>query len=207
MPRWYKRLWGWINPPLQALIRIAIIIAALSFLQRVDPTIDGRINHEAKTLTIATSFLPVTVQIYAFRFEINNLVDAVGHVSVNSEEPIDAIGTRGFILGKQTIWPWRGSITIDLKQANGLTFKKLSPQPLHQEGLYCLAIEALNPLSNQSVIQLILTSETMFPLSTFGPMPPNAGMGGGYKAWQNVEQVEQRVKSDCRAMYDRVRGR
>jgi hypothetical protein len=203
MPRWYERLWGWINPPLRALFQVAIIIAAASFVQQQEPDIDRRIDHESKVLTIAsTGFAPLAVRVYAIRFEINYLVDAASHISLNTQEPIATVYTRGFVLEGTTWWH---PLAVDLKQSNGLTFATWSPETVpHQAGLYCLAVEARNILSNRSVIDLVLTPEMMFPASIFGPISRASVFGGGYP--KSLLAVEQQVKSDCRALYDKVRG-
>jgi hypothetical protein len=202
MPRWYERLWGWINSLLGSVFQLTVIIAAVTFLQQLEPVIDRSIDHETKVLTVAsTGFVPMTVRVYAIRFEINYLIDAANHIALNAQEPIAGISTRGFVL-EGTTW-WR-PLAVDLKRSNGLTFTTWPSELSRQAGLYCLAVEARNPLSNRSVIEPILTPEMMFSASVFGPMSRKSGMGGGYP--KDLLAVEQQVKSDCRALYDKVRG-
>src|SRR5262249_50306531 len=159
-PRWYVRLWAWIKSALRVLFQVAIFIAALTFLQRQEPTITPSIDHQTKALTIAGSgFAPLTVRVYAIRFEINYLLaDEGSHIALNAQDPISAVYTHGFVLEGTT---WLRPLAVDLRKSN-LTFTTWPPEttaPPRQAGLYCLAIEARNLLSNQSVIEPVLTPE------------------------------------------------
>jgi hypothetical protein len=196
-------IWGWFGPPLQAVFQIAVIFAALTFVQQQETLTVRSVDHGTKVLKIASVGLsPLMVRVYAIRFEINNLVDAANHVQLNAEDPIAGISTRGFVLEGTTWWQ---PLTVDLKKSVGLTFttwpREITPR---QEGLYCLVIEARSPLSNRSTIEPLLTPELLFPASLFGPMSSNASMGGGYP--KGLLAVERQVKSDCLALYDKVRG-
>jgi hypothetical protein len=174
----------------------------VSFVQQQEPDIDRKIDRESKVLSIAsTGFVPLAVRVYAIRFEINYVIDAANHIALNAQEPIAGISTRGFVF-EGTSW-WRPH-AVDLKQSNGLTFTTWPSEPSRQTGLYCLAVEARNILSNHSVIDLVLTPEMMFPASLFGPISRASALGGGYPT--SLLAVEQQVKSDCRALYHKVRG-
>jgi len=205
IPRWYERIWAWINPPLRAVLQISIILAALTFLQSQEPLIDRRIDHQDKVLSIARAgFSPVKIAIYAISFEINLIVDEANHVSLNVQDPIKAVSTRGFILEK-TLWaPWSSQVVFNLRSNNRLEFEDWSAGEISKsEHLYCLAIETRNLLSNRFTVDTVLTPKRMFSASLFGPMSRSSALGGGYP--KALLTIEAQIKSDCRALYDKAR--
>ena len=191
-----RRAWG-------AVFQIAIFIAALSFLQRQQPVLDRRIDHGTKVLTIARAGIsPLRLRVFAVKFDINFDTDNSGHAILNSAKPIGGFSTRG-LLFEQTLWlPW-SEIRLDLKTLPRIPFDEWRggdlPSPY---GVYCLEIEARNVLSNQSVVEPVLTPVLRFSASLFGPIGSGA-MGGGYP--DPMDAAEAQIKSECLALYDKMR--
>ena len=202
-PRWYQRAWLFAASVWRAFFQIAIVLAALTFLQGQQPVLDRRIDHGSKVLTISRAgFSPLVVRIFAIKFDVNFDRDATGHASLNSAKPISGISTRGLLL-KQTLWiPW-STMRVDLKSYPQLPFDEWKggdlPSPY---GVYCLEIEARNVLSNQSIVEPVLTPEQTFSASMFGPMGLGGTMGGDPKP---LLAAEAQIKSDCLALYDKMR--
>ncbi len=205
IPRWYERIWAWINPPLRAALQLSIILAALTFLQSQEPLVDRRIDHQNKVLSIARAgFSPTAITVYAISFQINLTIDQANHVSLNAQDPIRAVSTRGSILEK-TLWaPWSSQVVFNLRSNNRLEFEDWRAGELAtSEDLYCLAIETRNLLSNRYTVDTVLTPKRMFSASLFGPMSRSSGLGGGYPKALLI--IEAQIKSDCRALYDKAR--
>jgi hypothetical protein len=182
---------------------VAILFAALTFLQKQEPLLERRLDHESKILTISRAgFAPLHVQVYASTFVVNFVRDDRGHTSINSSAPISAVYTNGRLL-ERTLWfPW-SQMREDLKNVGRLDFDEWMAETPTQFDVYCLAIDARNMLSNQSVIELVLTPRLRFRASIFGPIPQSGALGGGYP--KDLFAVEALIKNDCRTLYDKVR--
>lgn len=204
LPLWYERFWAWIEPVLRALFQISIILASLSFLQKQDPQLVRKLDHETKVLTLKNAGLsPIHIQIYAFKFDINLSTDNAGHLSINAKDPIGGVGSVGSILETTSWLPW-SEIKLDLAANTLLKFKRWDADgPNSFESVYCFATEATNLLSNQSNVETILTPQIMFSASHFGPISRNSAFGGGYP--KTLMATEAQIKLDCRALYDKVR--
>jgi hypothetical protein len=204
IPRWYERIWAWVNPLLKAVLQISIILAALTFLQRQEPLIDQKIDHQSKLLRITRAgFSPVKVSVYAITFDINLIVDDKNHVSLNTRDLVKSANTRGFVLEK-TLWaPWRSELVLDLQRNSTLEFQDWDfTETPELERLYCLAVEVRTLLSNQFVIAPILTPARKFSASLFGPMSRSSALGGNPR---ELLTAEAEIMSDCRALYAKVR--
>jgi hypothetical protein len=201
--RWYHRAWPIAAGLWRAIFQVAIFIAALAFLQAQQPLLDRRIDHGTKILTISRAgFSPIKVRIFAIEFDVNFDRDATGWASLNSAKPINSISTRGLLL-EQLLWrPW-SSMSVDLKSYAQLPFEEWKGEIPSPYGVYCLALEARNVLSNQSVVEQVLTPQQKFPASMFGPMGLGGAMGGGYP--NPLFVAEAQIKSECLALYDKMR--
>lgn len=193
-----KKVWG-------AIFQIAVFIAVLSFVQAQQPTLDRTIDHRDKILTLSKGLLNFSllhVRIFAVEFDVNFDRDAAGHASINSAKPVSGVSTRGALFEK-TVWvPWH-STRVDLKNYGQLPFDEWKSGDLPSPyGLYCLAIEMRNVLSNQSTVELVLTPKQKFAASIFGPMGSGGAMAGDPAPFL---AAEAQIKSECLALYDKMR--
>ncbi len=197
-----QRIWSFIKAAWSWIFQIAIFIAVLTFLQGQQPVLDRRIDHESKLLTIARAgFAPLNVRVFGVEFDVNFDRDAAGCVSINSAEPIKGASTRG-LLFQQIMWiPW-STTRVDLKSYPQLPFDEWEGNLPSPYGVYCRAIEARNVLSNQSVVEPVITPKMKFAASMFGPMGLG-GMGGGNP--KHLLDAEAQIKSECLALYDKMR--
>jgi hypothetical protein len=183
-----------------AIFQFAVFVAVLSFLQTQQPLIQRRIDHQNKILTITrTGFSPLRVRIFANAFDVN-FDRATAHASLDSAKPIAAVSTRG-LLTEQTLWmPW-STMRVDLARDTQLPFDEWKGDLPSPYVVYCLEIEARNMLSNQSVVEAVLTPKVKFATSLFGFMGP--GVLGGDPS--SLLATEAQIKSECLAMYEKMR--
>jgi hypothetical protein len=199
-----QRAWSFIKAAWRAIFQIAILLAVLAFLQGQQPALDRAVDHGSKILTLSKGpldFSLLHVRVFAIEFDVNFDRDATGHASINSAKPIKSTSTRG-LLFEQTLWiPW-STTRVDLKSYSQLPFDEWKGDLPSPYGVYCLAIEARNELSNQSVVEPVITPKLKFSASMFGPMGLGA-MGGGDP--KPLLDAEAQIKSECLALYDKMR--
>lgn len=201
-PRWHRRVWSLAKSGWRAFFQIAVVLAALTFLQGQQPVLDRSIDHGSKILSIGRAgFSPLYVRIFGVEFFINFDRDAAGHELLNATKPISGFGTRGFLY-QQTLWlPW-SKIRLDLQGLKNLSFDEWRGDFPSPYGVYCFEIEARNVLSNQLTVEPVLTPSVKLSASLFGPMGTAEVVG----SYPNVLLVaEAQIKSDCHALYEEMR--
>jgi hypothetical protein len=96
--------------------------------------------------------------------------------------------------------PW-STMRVDLARDTQLPFDEWKGDLPSPYVVYCLEIEARNMLSNQSVVEAVLTPKVKFATSLFGFMGP--GVLGGDPS--SLLATEAQIKSECLAMYEKMR--
>jgi hypothetical protein len=192
----------WLLKAIPTIAQISIVLAALTFFQQQEPSIEIGINHETKMLSLRNAGLtPVNLRAYALEFGINQIVGADHHLSINKDDPIKSLYTRGAIIQSTTIWPF-ATLTQDLTKSTQLQFDEWKGQN-PDLATYCIAFESKTLLGSKSITQILLTPKLKFSASLFGPLPNNSGFGGGYP--KTLLAVEKQIREDCLTIFEKTR--
>jgi hypothetical protein len=195
----WLRQWPWIIGTVIAII--ALVIAALAFLQQQEPSIEMRVDHQTKILSLSnSSMVPVTVRAWAVEFGINLILDAQQHALINKDDPIKSFSTHGAIIPASTIGPL-ATLTRDLTQFPQLKFDEWTGQEPDWT-VYCIAFEEKSWLG-KTTVDTLLTPKLKFSASPFGPLPRNSAMGGGYP--KTLLALEKQMKTDCLTILEKSR--
>jgi hypothetical protein len=100
------------------------------------------------------------------------------------------------------LWFPTSELNIDLERESILKFKEADPFT-NVLTVYCLAIDARNVISNQSVVETLLTQKSLFSVSAFSPIGAIEALGGGYNA--RFFAAERLMNSECRTHHEKVR--
>jgi hypothetical protein len=201
-PSVLQRAWSVFVTALSIVFQISVIIAVFTFFQRQEPKIERNIDHETKVLEIGRAgYAPLALNVYAVSFDLPLRKDDRGHIFLDPAVPIQSVGTHGKVGGAE-LWYPTSKLIIDLRRSP-LKFSADEPLGSSPMTVYCLVIEARNLLSNQSVVETVLTQNSLFPVSMFGPIGSKGSMGGGYNA--TFFGVERLINSECRSLYEKIR--
>jgi hypothetical protein len=198
----WRRICGGFAVALSLVFQTSVIIAAFAFVQGQEPQLENSIDQETKALHVGhAGFAPASLKIYAIAFDLPLISDERGRPALNPAVPIQSTTTRGKIL-EETLWFPRSEINIDLKRESILKFDVADPFTSALT-VYCLAIEARNVISNQSVVETLLTQKSLFSVSAFSPLGAIEALGGGSNA--KFFAAERLMNSECRALYEKMR--
>lgn len=192
----------WLLGAIPTIAQISIVLAVIAFFQQQEPSIETRISHQTKLLTLQnTGLTPVNVNAYVILFNINRVTLDGQLTSINKDDPIGGLHTRGPIIRSETIWPF-SSFNRDLTNYGQLEFDEWSGQDLDW-ATYCIAIKSRTWLGSKSSTQIVLTPKLKFSASLIGPMPMESALGGGYP--KTLFALEKQLSEVCLSIFEKVR--
>jgi hypothetical protein len=173
---------------------------AVHYVQQQEPSIEKHVDHLTKILSLHnSSFIPVSVRLYAVEFGINLIADAQNHVSIKKDEPIKSLSTHGELVS-ETVWPF-ATMTWDLTKFTQLQFEIWTGQEPDLT-VYCIALDEKIWLG-KTAMDALFTPKVKFFASFFGPLSQNASFGGGYS--KALFDVEKQIKADCLLILEKTR--
>jgi hypothetical protein len=180
---------------------ISVIVAAIAYSQGQQPRLKYSIDHKTKALHVERAgFAPTSLTIYAIAFDVPLIGDVRGRSTLSPAVPIQSAYTGGKLL-EQMLWFPTSELNIDLERESILKFKEADPFT-NVLTVYCLAIDARNVISNQSVVETPHSKEPI-SVSAFRPIGAIEALGGGYNA--RFFAAERLMNSECRTHHEKVR--
>ena len=91
------------------------------------------------------------------------------------------------------------TISVDLKRWRPLSFVDDMDVP---KSVYCVVVDIRSILNNQHSLKAVLTPDTKFAASFFGPQNEGAAVGGPYAGVHKLLDLEDRMKQECLRVYE-----
>jgi hypothetical protein len=81
------------------VLKLSIVVAALTFVQRQEPRPEITMDHSTKILSVTNGSLsPIRLWMYVVKFDVNWHQDQRGHLSILKDDPLGIVARQGFIL-------------------------------------------------------------------------------------------------------------
>jgi hypothetical protein len=166
----------------------AILIAALSFIQRQEPYVAMRIDPKERILSLSNvSLVPISTMVYAVSFEVNLQESLPDSLKITNTQ------ITGTVMSEKTLWFGRKR-SHDLKKDQRFSFLSDLAFPNAPLAVYCFVLEERNLLSNQNKVEFMTISND--PMDSFhGITEGSFGEFGFLLKW------EENTQDLCHSLY------